>query len=443
VTESSTSDPAPSAPSDRPASEERKRSPLSILRDLPKFRNIWLSKSISSIGSGVGRIALVLMVAPSGATAVALVLAGNALPMLLGPLAGTVADRVDQRRLLAATEAGQGVIYAALAITRPPLPALLPLVILAALLQTFGTPAGKGAVRRLVPEESRPQANALLSLAMNLQIILGPALGGVLAGLSGVSVAFGVNAVSFAISALLLTRIGPLPPVAGPRAATLMGDTMAGLRYARRNAAMRGLTLGTLVFVTFAAIANVAEVFLVKGPLHGTSTDYGLVAATFGVGMIVASVALSVFAARRPGAFWLIGGVITGGIGAVLSGVAPDIAVGCVGQVIGGIGNTADLVGTDTLIQQHVPQEMLGRTYGIVYGGDQLALIGSSAIAAPLVALAGARVAFVIAGVGALASLPLLLPILRRNPEPGSLLAEAALPPSRRSGKRSAASQQP
>ena len=70
-----------------------------------------------------------LLVAPSGPTAVALVLAGTALPMLLGPVAGAVADRVDQRRLLAAAEAGQGVIYAALAITRPPLPALLPLVI--------------------------------------------------------------------------------------------------------------------------------------------------------------------------------------------------------------------------------------------------------------------------------------------------------------------------
>jgi MFS family permease len=262
---------------------------------------------------------------------------------------------------------------------------------------------------------------------MNLQIVLGPALGGVLAGLSGVPVAFGVNAASFAISALLLTRIGPLPPVADPHAATLMGDTMAGLQYARRNATVRGLTLGTLVFVTFAAIDNVALVFLVKGPLRGTSTEYGLVAATFGVGMIGASFALSVFAARRPAAFWLIGGVITGGIGAVLSGLAPDIAVGCVGQVIGGIGNTADLVGTDTLIQQHVPQEMLGRAYGIVYGRAQLASIGSSVIAALLVALAGARIAFVIAGAGVLASLPLFLPILRRNPEPGSLLADAAL----------------
>jgi predicted MFS family arabinose efflux permease len=135
----------------------------------------------------------------------------------------------------------------------------------------------------------------------------------------------------------------------------------------------------------------------------------------------------SVVAARRPGAFWLIGGVVTGGAGAIASGLAPDIAVGCVGQVIGGIGNTADLVGTDTLIQRHVPAEMLGRVYGIVYCGDQLAVIVSSVIAAPLIALAGARVAFVIAGVGALASLPLLFPILRRTPNPGPLPAEAAL----------------
>ena len=142
--------------------------------------------------------------------------------------------------------------------------------------------------------------------------------------------------------------------------------------------------------------------------------------------MIGASIALSVVAARRPAALWLIGGVIIGGVGAITSGLAPDIAVGCVGQFIGGIGNTAGLVGTDTLIQQHVPPELLGRAYGIVYGGDQLASIGSTVIAAPLIALAGARVAFVIAGVGALACLPLLLPILRRTPEPGTLPTEAA-----------------
>jgi hypothetical protein len=90
-------------------------------------------------GTGGGRIALVLFAASSGPGAVSLVLIGTVLP----PLAGAVAGRVDQRRMLAGCQAGPGVSYAILAVTRPPLPALLPLVILASLLATSGARPGR------------------------------------------------------------------------------------------------------------------------------------------------------------------------------------------------------------------------------------------------------------------------------------------------------------
>jgi MFS family permease len=397
---------------------------VSILRDLPRFRYLWLSKAISSAGSGVGRVALVLLVIPSGSAAVTCTLLATMGGVLVSPVAGAIADRADQRLLLLIGETGQGVIYAVMAIARPPLPVLLPLVALASLLATLASPAGKSSVGRLVPAERRSQANALLSLAFNLQIIVGPAAGGVLAGIAGAPAAFAVNAASFWISALLLTRLGPLPPLQDEAAATaagapsqrqpgLLADTVAGLRYAAQAPLVRGLAAGTFLFVTFAAMDNVALVFLVKRSLHGDGIEYGMLSAIFGAGMVAASAALARWARRRSGAFWLIGGVISGGAGAVATGLAPTAVLAGAAQAVAGAGNSADLVGTDTLLQQRVPAALLGRAFSLVYGADQLASVVSYILAGPLVALAGPRAAFLVAGAGALAGLGVLVPGLR------------------------------
>ena len=281
-------------------------------------------------------MALVLLTASSGPGAVSLVLLCSTLPQLLGPLAGAVADRVDQRRLLAGCEAGQGVIYGVVAIAHPPIAGLLPLVTAAGLLAALMSPAGKSSVPRLVPADRLPRANAMLGLALNLQIIAGPAIGGALAGLAGPSAAFAVNAASFGVSALLLTRLGPLPPQPADAPGGLMTQTWAGLRYAAHSPILRALVLGTLVFISFAAIDNVALVFLVQRSLHGSGVEYGVTAAAFGVGMVAASLALAAVAGRRPAAHWLIGGVALGAAGTVATGLAPGIAAGVAGPGGGG-----------------------------------------------------------------------------------------------------------
>ena len=307
-----------------------------LLGEAPRFRYLWLSRSISVTGTGVARVALVLLLAPSGPGAVSAVLLCTALPQLLGPAAGAVADRVDQRRLLASCEAGQGIIYTIIAVARPSLPGLLVLVTASAILATLMSPAGKSNITRLVPDGRLPQANALMGLALNLQLVAGPALGGLLAGFAGVTAAFAINAGSFFASALLLTRLGPLPPAPGDTRHGVTAEIRAGLHYSARHRLVRALVLGTVVFVAFAATDNVALVFLIRNSLHGSALGYGVSNAAFGVGMVVASVALAVWAGRRPAGFWLISGIVTGAIGVAVTGVAPVLALACAGQALAG-----------------------------------------------------------------------------------------------------------
>jgi MFS family permease len=143
--------------------------------------------------------------------------------------------------------------------------------------------------------------------------------------------------------------------------------------------------------------------------------------------MVAGSLALTAWAGRWPAAFWLIGGIIAGAAGTVATGIAPSAALACAGQAVAGIGNTADLVGTDTLVQQRVPAHLLGRAFGTVYAGAQLASVLSYLIAGPLVSLAGPRVAFSIAGAGSLLGVAVLAPAFRRPALPAEV-PEAVLP---------------
>ena len=252
-----------------------------------------------------------------------------------------------------------------------------------------------------------------MGLAFNLQLIAGPAIGGTLAGLAGLTAAFAVNAASFFASALLLTRLGPQPPQPGSSSAGIMAGAWAGLRYAAHSRVLRALVAGTVVFVAFASTDNVALVFLVHRSLHGTAIEYGAATAAFGAGMAAASLALAAWADRRPAGHWLIGGISLGIIGTAATGLAPAIALACAAQAIAGAGNTADLVGTDTLIQQTTPAGLLGHAFGTVYAAAQLASSIAYAAAGPLVTLTGPRATFLIAAAGMLTSLAVIVPALR------------------------------
>ena len=101
---------------------------LRLLGGNRPFRLLWSARTVSFLGDSLGLVALMLHVADTtgrGLAVALLLLAGDFAPALLGPLAGTVADRLDRKRVMVGSELVQGTLVAVTALWLPPLPALL------------------------------------------------------------------------------------------------------------------------------------------------------------------------------------------------------------------------------------------------------------------------------------------------------------------------------
>jgi MFS family permease len=386
----------------------------SLLRRAPAFRGLWLARAVSYTGDGISQVAIVVFASASGPAAVGLALLANTAPRLLGPLAGALADRVERRRLMTACQLAQGLVMAVLAALPPALPTLLALSAVAGLLATVFGPAARSVTPRLVDQQDLGRANAMLGTALNLQVVLGPALGGLLVAYGGTRTAFAVDALSFAVSAALLASLPRLrADRRGQRSPGLLADTLTGLAYIARTPGPRALVLGLLLLVSFAAVDNVALVFLVRDTLGGDVRDYGAVQAAYGLGMLAASVTVTRAFARRSPLALLAAGIAATGAGALLTGLAPAVGMAAAWQALAGAGNAVENIANDTAVQQVVPRHLLGRVFGATGTAAQAGSAVAYAAGGPLLAATSPRAVFVIAAAGVFATLLVLIPLRR------------------------------
>jgi MFS family permease len=387
------------------------------IRDSPAFRRLLVARTVSHLGDGVAVTALVLLVqeARGTGTAVGALLLATSVPRFLGPIAGAVVDRVEQRSLMIACDLGQALLFGVIAWSVPPFPVLLGLVAAAAALDTLFAPAGRSAVPALVRPEQMLRANALLSAAMNIRVVLGPVLGGVLVESLDFRGALAVNALSFVASAAALVGLPALRAETSEVVRGFLRTALDGLGYAWRHRLLRWLSISLFLGVAFAGLDDVALVFLVRETLGGGPIAFGLVSGAYGVGMLAGSLGLSWRGtAAAAGAVFAIGWIASGA-GAIATGLAPLLAVAALAQAIAGLGNAFEVVALDTLVQAHVPRELLGRVFGLMstapYAGHTLAFAAGGF----LLDLTSPRTVFLIAGVGTLVVLLPVLLALRRE----------------------------
>jgi MFS family permease len=393
------------------------RGALALLRARPQFRALWAALALSFTGSGAALTVLTLYVQQThgtGTAVAALLIAGTA-PRLLGPLAGSLADRFDLRRLMIGADLGQVALFTLLA-TLPPFPAILALVALTACLETTYAPAKATAVPALVGEDELLLANSLTGVAANLYVAVGPLIGGLLFAAGGATVALLFNAATFLASALLTRALAPLPPAdreEGRERESVLASTRTGLRHALANPVTRVVTLALLFMFAFVAIDNVALVFLVRDTLGGGSATYGVVSAIFGVGMLLGSV--GVMRRTRTPATLLYGFALgLSSVGTLATGLAPGIALVALAQLASGGGNGIEIVASETIFQQHVPRHLLGRVYGLTATAVAVGSGIAMALGGFLVDATSPRVALLVAGGGGLLVTAIAAPALLR-----------------------------
>ena len=213
-----------------------RRSSFRALHSLP-FRLYFGGQVVSASGSFLQQTAISWLVfeLTHSATDLGLVLAAGGIPsLLLGPWGGAVADRVDLRKLLIATQSLYRVLASLLwvlaAAGEAKVPALVAIGVAGGVVQIADSPARQAFVSRLVPPEDLASAVSLNGVVVNSARVVGPALAGVLIVTVGTTVCFGLNALSYlaVIAALVVIRPskagGPAPP--GRR------GVKEGLRYA-------------------------------------------------------------------------------------------------------------------------------------------------------------------------------------------------------------------
>ncbi len=383
------------------------------------YRYLWTARTLSFLGDMLTTVALVLYAArlENAATAVGLLLLAQTLPRLFGPFAGVIVDRVDQRRLMIGCELGQALLVGLIAFTSPPFPLLMLLVFGTTALATLFGPAGRSTIPVLVAPQDIAAANATLSSGLNMALALGPGIGGLLVGLIGIRGVLIIDLLTFLSSALLLSQLPPLvaaSPAAG-LAATFLGMTGAGFAYIARHQTVRAVAVGLFFVVGFAALRNITLVFLAETVLKTDARGYGLLASSYGIGMVLGPLALIRWSARLPPARILLLSLLLLAGGTFAVGLLPGFGFALIFQAVSGIGNGLQNVANDTLIQRTVAPAMLGRVFGSVYTCAALAATLTYALGAPLLRVMPPQAVFLLSGAGVFGAFLIMLMILPRS----------------------------
>jgi MFS family permease len=393
------------------------------------FRLLWLSQSASVLGDGLVVVAVGLFVTrlTGNPSDVGIVLAAYVTPLVLLLLVGgVIADRLPRQAVMVASDCVRAVLHGLLALLIATDAVRIWHMVVIGLLygtaQAFFQPAYTGLIPQTVPEGEIQSAQALGGISRELAAFLSPAIATALIFSVGGAAAFGLDAVTFAISAATLTRVR-----ARDRGGEHISDTLlAELRDGWAAVRSRPWVWGTISAFSTALLVALAP-FFVLGPavsreVYGTEAVFGIASAFWGVGTVLGAVGGGRWRPRRP---MLTGLIVSLAWPAqiALFALGPPRSVLYLATTLSGLGLGLFGVWWETALAQRIPPQLLSRVSAWDWMGS-LALLPIGYLAAGPVADAFGEVDVLVVGgvvgtmVMTLALVPRATRALRRLDDP-------------------------
>jgi len=335
------------------------------------FRLMWVGACTSSIGTWMQIVAQSWLIYRLSHSKFLLGLdqfLGGFPIFLFSLLGGVVADRVERRKILLASQyvqmASAALLTVLVATGQVHVWHILCLSFASGMAQAFGGPAYLALIPTLVEKDDMPNAIALNSIQFNLAVTIGPALAGQALAKLGETWCFGLNALSFLAPILTLSIIrARFLPVKTKE--SVLTSLKQGIQFARQQSSMEALILLAFCMTFLAMPMRTYFPVFVKDIFHRGPETYGNLLALMGVGSICGSLGVASAGNFRRKGLVALGAMI--GLGAGIAGFAlsKSLPLSEAILVLVGASMMAVFATVNSLVQLITTNEMRGRVMSV------------------------------------------------------------------------------
>ncbi len=327
-----------------------------------------------------------------------LTLAWGLPPVVLGPIAGVVIDRVGPRRVAVIADLANAAVALAM-ITAGDVATLLSLTVLHGIGKAFAAPAYAALPTRAVDPERLFDANALFTAAADLALVLGPVVAAAVIAAAGPGAAFAVDAATYVVgaAATLPLRLRAVAPARRSSSDGARAQLREGFRVVRTSPGAKVLlALSFSLWLSFGTFLVLEPVF-VRDVLGQPVTTFALLQSAFGIGLVGTGMALSTLRRHLESTTSMSWVIVAAGLAATAYAAIPLLAVSFAASFAWGVSVALFSAPSRTLLLRSTPAAAHGRVLGAWQAANSLGQL-LPALAVPAFARFGTQASLVACG---------------------------------------------